>query len=90
MTYICSELKGTEANPFKDMHDFIKEQVLNYATVTDLTYHAKLLTYLIENPQLIRPSQLERLNQSSALEERKEAEKTDQPKHSFVEPHSLD
>jgi len=47
--------------------------VLNYATLTDLTYHEKLLQFLIDNPNQNQDHQQVRLNQSSALEERKDA-----------------
>ena len=47
--------------------------------MTDLTYHVKLLQFLKDNPVLERnPTQL-RLNQNSALEERKDVQEDTSP-----------
>ena len=48
---LFNELSKEEKEPFKTVRDYIKQQVLNYATMTDLTYHVKLLTFLANNPQ---------------------------------------
>ena len=50
LSYLFNRLKDVDKNPFKSIKEHIKEQVLNYATLTDLTYHARLITYLKENP----------------------------------------
>ena len=78
LTYIYNELKNVEENPFKAIRLHIKEQILNYATITDLTYHTKLLSFLIENPQLTESTSALRLNHSSALGERKGEETADE------------
>ena len=46
LTYIDATLKDVEAQPFKSIRDHIKQQVLNYANMQDLTYHCKLLKFL--------------------------------------------
>lgn len=74
LTYIYNELRETDKDPFATTRDHIKEQVLNYATITDLTYHAKLMNFLLENPQLTESTSKIRLNQTSAMEERKDDE----------------
>ena len=50
LSYLYNQLKDVETAPFKAIRDHIKDQVLNYATMTDLNYHVKLLGYLIEHP----------------------------------------
>ena len=32
------------------MRDHIKQQVLNYSTMTDLAYHVRLLQFIIDDP----------------------------------------
>ena len=71
LTYIYNQLREVETAPFKPIAAHIKDQVLNYATMTDLTYHVKLLSFLIEHPQLAEDPKNMRLNTSSAMEERK-------------------
>ena len=39
LTYIFERLKNVDKNPFNSIREHIKDQVLNYATMTDLTYH---------------------------------------------------
>jgi hypothetical protein len=57
--------------------------------MSDLTYHSKLLAYIIENPQMTEsPSDL-RLNRSSALEERKDEENQEDNQNSPFEPLDL-
>ena len=50
LTYLFSQLKNVDRNPFKAIKDHIKDQVLNYATISDLTYHLRLLTFIKVNP----------------------------------------
>ena len=70
LTYLFNQLKDTEKSPFKQCKEYIKQSVLNYATMTDLTYHLKLINYLKQNPP-VETEEL-RLNTSSALGSRKE------------------
>lgn len=71
-----------DKNPFNSIKEHIRDQVLNYATMTDLTYHQRLLVYIKANPQLLRQSQSSlRLNQASALEESKTFESPSQEDH---------
>lgn len=78
LTYIYNELKNVEENPFKAIRQHIKEQILNYATITDLTYHTKLLSFIIDNPQLTENPSFLHFNASSALGERKGEENADE------------
>ena len=39
LTYIFNSLKDVEKQPFKQIKEHIRDQVLNYATLTDLSYH---------------------------------------------------
>ena len=50
LTYIDFTLRDVEAQPFKSIRDHIKQQVLNYANMQDLTYHCKLLKFLQNQP----------------------------------------
>ena len=52
LTFIFNSLKEVDKNPYRAIRDFIKDNVLNYATMTDLTYHQRLLTYMIKNRHL--------------------------------------
>jgi len=47
--------------------------VLNYATLTDLTYHSRLIQYLKENPSLMTDKPITNQH-SSVMEERKDCE----------------
>jgi len=47
--------------------------------MTDLTYHVKLLQYLMDNPVLNKSETQLRLNQNNVLEERKEMETSPPP-----------
>ena len=59
--------------PFKSLREHIKDQVLNYATMTDLVYHQRLISYIQQNPPVDPNAVREmRLNQCSSLEEKKE------------------
>jgi len=46
---------------------------LNYATLTDLAYHVRLIQYLIDTPTLGESLSEVRINQEHALEERKDS-----------------
>ena len=70
LTYLFNQLKDVEKQPFKAVKEHLKEQVLNYATLTDLTYHSRLIQYLKENPSLME----DKPQHSSAIEERKDCE----------------
>ena len=71
-----------DKNPFNSIKEHIRDQVLNYATMTDLTYHQRLLAYIKANPQLLQQSHSSlRLNQASALEESKTFESPSQEDH---------
>ena len=52
LTYLFNQLKDVEKSPFKQARLHIKENVLNFATMTDLTYHLKLINYLKQNPPI--------------------------------------
>ena len=89
LTYLFNALKDVDFDPFRAIREHIKEHVLNYATMTDLTYHTKLLAYIKANPGLEEsPSNL-RLNQSSALEERKDSENSPNQTPVDVEENSM-
>ena len=51
LTYLFNQLKDAQDNPFKAIREHIQQHIMNFETMTDLVYHAKLLTYLKENPQ---------------------------------------
>ena len=72
LTYLFNQLKDVQENPFKAIREHIQQQILNYETMTDLAYHAKLLTYLRDNPHLAQSESVMRLNIDSAMEETKE------------------
>ena len=72
LTYLFNQLKDVQDNPFKAIREHIQQQILNYETMTDLVYHAKLLTYLRDNPHLAQSESVMRLNIDSAMEESKE------------------
>ena len=72
LTYLFNQLKDVQDNPFKAIREHIQQQILNYETMTDLVYHAKLLTYLRDNPHLAQSESVMRLNIDSAMEETKE------------------
>ena len=79
LTYIDATLKDVEAQPFKSIRDHIKQQVLNYANMQDLTYHCKLLKFLQNKPAHKEDPAQMRLNQSSALEESKDVQDDKSP-----------
>ena len=55
LTYIFNQLKDANDNPFKAIREHIQQHILNFETMTDLVYHAKLLTFLKENPHQVQP-----------------------------------
>ena len=73
LTYLFNQLKDVEKQPFKAVKEHLKEQVLNYATLTDLTYHTRLIQYLKENPSLMEDKPIQHQD-SSVMEERKDCE----------------
>lgn len=75
------------------MREYIKDQVLNYATLTDLTYHLRLMTHIKQNPasstaalKSNNPFEM-RLNQNSAMEERKEDPELADNSQGMTTPH---
>lgn len=66
LTHLFNELRDVDTNPFKAIREHIRDQVLTYATMTDLNYHQRLLGFLVENPQSTESQQALRLNVSSA------------------------
>ena len=50
LTFLHKQLINETKNPFKAMREHIQEHVLNFANMTDLVYHQKLISFIIKNP----------------------------------------
>ena len=80
LTYLFKELKSSAEHnaKVKEVRDYIKEKVLNYAELSDLHYHIKLIKFIRDQPNSNPYENSETKTKSNSNERDEECKENDE------------